>query len=182
VQQNVRGMIPIHAVTAHAHPTEPLAWYLAYRYVGDRATCESIAEAAGVHVERPAVPDDSGTADVLARAVAHTLDHDVVPAIGDPFAASRAKDVRILVEVMERRRRFGAELAAIECAELGELLGAVPATLDAGLAALDAAITDGGLDDAATITYLTRRAYRDEWLHAPAVTLYPDRRWSPLDP
>jgi serine/threonine protein kinase len=36
VQQNVRGMIPIHAVCAHAHPRESLAWYLCYRYVGDR--------------------------------------------------------------------------------------------------------------------------------------------------
>jgi aminoglycoside phosphotransferase (APT) family kinase protein len=182
VQQNVRGMIPIHAVTAHAHPTEPLAWYLAYRYVGDRATCESIAEAAGVHVERPEMPDDRGNGGVLARAAAYTLANDVVPAITDPFAASRANDVRILVEVMERRRRFGAELAAIECAELAGLLGAQPDTLEAGLAALDAAIASGGLDDAATITYLTRRAYRDEWLHAPAVALYPDRRWSPTDP
>ena len=37
------------------------------------------------------------------------------------------------------------------------------------------------MDDAATITYLTRRSYRDEWLHAPAVSLYPDREWSKLD-
>jgi aminoglycoside phosphotransferase (APT) family kinase protein len=182
VQQNVRGMIPIHAVTAHAHPTEPVAWFLAYRYVGDRATCESIAEAAGIEVEPPALPDDSGHGDVLAKAAAYTLEHDVVPKIADPFAASRANDVRILLEVMERRRRFGPELAAIECAELGELLGTTPDTLDAGLAALDAAIAAGGLDDAATITYLTRRSYRDEWLHAPAVALYPDRHWSALDP
>ena len=37
VQQNVRGMIPIHAVTVMAHPREPVAWFLAYRYIGDRA-------------------------------------------------------------------------------------------------------------------------------------------------
>jgi aminoglycoside phosphotransferase (APT) family kinase protein len=182
VQQNVRGMIPIHAVTANAHPTEPVAWFLAYRYVGDRATCEAIAEAAGVAVERPEMPDDGGDADVLARAAAYTLTHDVVPAVADPFAASRANDVRILVEVMERRQRLGPALAAIECAELGELLGAAPATLDAGLASLDAAISGGSLADEAVITYLTRRAYRDEWLHAPAVSLYPDRSWSALDP
>ncbi|MBW1884733.1 MAG: phosphotransferase family protein, partial [Deltaproteobacteria bacterium] len=34
VQQNVRGMIPIHAVCANAHPRESVAWYLCYRYVG----------------------------------------------------------------------------------------------------------------------------------------------------
>ena len=181
VQQNVRGMIPIHAVTVHAHPTEPIAWFLAYRYVGDRATCESIAEAAGVAVERPELPDDSGPGDVLAAAAAHTLGADVTPNLSDPFAISRANDVRILVEVMERRRRFGAQLASIECDELGELLGQRPDDLDDGLRQLDDAIRDGGLDDAATIAYLTRRAYRDEWLYAPAVSLYPERRWSALD-
>ena len=33
----------------------------------------------------------------------------------------------------------------------------------------------------AVITYLTRRAYRDEWLYEPAVSLYPERTWSELD-
>ena len=56
VQQNVRGMIPIHAVTVHAHPGEPVAWYLAYRYVGDRATCEALAAAAGIVVDPPELP------------------------------------------------------------------------------------------------------------------------------
>jgi hypothetical protein len=37
------------------------------------------------------------------------------------------------------------------------------------------------VDDTAVITYLTRRAYRDEWLYEPAVSLYPARTWSPLD-
>lgn len=181
VQQNVRGMIPIHAVTTHAHATEPIAWFLAYRYVGDRATCESIADAAGVHVERPAMPDDGGKGDVLAAAAVHTLQHDVATRLDDPFAVSRANDVRILVEVMERRHRFGPELASIECDELAGLLGERPDDLPTGLRRLDDAIRAGSLDDAATITYLTRRAWRDEWLHAPAVALYPDRRWSPLD-
>ncbi len=181
VQQNVRGMIPIHAVTVHAHPTEPIAWFLAYRYVGDRATCESIAEAAGIVVERPEMPDDSGTGDVLAAAAAHILQHDIGPHLTDAFAASRANDVGILLEVMERRRRFGAQLASIECDELATLLGSRPSDLGEGLRRLDDAIRTGGLDGAATIRYLTRRAYRDEWLHAPAVALYPDRRWSALD-
>ena len=137
VQQNVRGMIPIHAVTVHAHPTEPIAWFLAYRYVGDRATCESIAEAAGLDVARPEMPDDSGSGDVLAAAAGHILEHDVLPKLTDPFARSRAGDVRILVEVMERRRRFGDEIATIECDELGDLLGERPANLADGLAQLD---------------------------------------------
>ena len=82
VQQNMRGMIPIHAVTINPHPREPLAWYLAYRYVGDRSTCEALAEAIGLVVEAPELPDDDdGEDDVLLAAARWALTHDVAPGL-----------------------------------------------------------------------------------------------------
>ncbi len=182
VQQNVRGMIPIHYISENAHPRESLAWYLCYRYVGDRATCESIAEAEGVTVERPELPDgDAGGRDIVAEAAMWSLENDVRPAITDAFATSRARDTELLIRLMDRRRRFAAEIDAVECDELGELLGARPASRAEGTHLLDEAIRAGALPDAGVITYLTRRAYRDEWLHEPAVSLYPERTWSALD-
>jgi hypothetical protein len=47
--------------------------------------------------------------------------------------------------------------------------------------ALNEQILGDEIDDTAVIAYLTRRAYRDEWLHEPAVSLYPTRTWSKLD-
>ena len=181
VQQNVRGMVPIHAVTAMAHPREPIAWYLAYRYVGDRATCEAIAEAMGIAIERPDLPAGAGSSDILADAAQYALEHDVLPHVEGGFGASRAHDVSILVQCIDRRRRFGATLDAIECDEIGALLGRRPKILANGLRALDAAIRARRIDDAAALGYLARRAYRDEWLYAPAAALYPDRAWSPID-
>jgi hypothetical protein len=64
---------------------------------------------------------------------------------------------------------------------MAPLLGARPASAAEGFAALDAKIAAHEVDDDAVITYLTRRAYRDEWLYAPAVALYPARVWSKLD-
>jgi aminoglycoside phosphotransferase (APT) family kinase protein len=181
VQQNVRGMIPIHYITVNAHPRESVAWFLCYRYVGDRATCESIAEAAGVTVERPEMPAAAGERDILAEAAAYAVDNDVQPHLTDLFGKSRANDVKVLVQVMDRKRRYGAALEAIECDEMGALLGTRPATMAEGFRALDDAIKARSLDDTAVITYLTRRSYRDEWLYAPAVALYPERVWSKLD-
>ncbi len=182
VQQNVRGMIPIHYVTQNAHPRESIAWYLAYRYVGDRASAESMAESMGIAVERPEMPSaDSGERDILSEAARYALDHDVAPAIGDAFARARAGDVGILVACIDRRRRYGAAIEAIERDEMGGVLGATPATVTDGFAALDAAITARTLPDETLLPYLARRAYRLEWLHAPACALYPDRRWSPLE-
>ncbi len=181
VQQNVRGMIPIHAITVNAHPRESLAWFLCYRYLGDRATCESLAEAAGLEVERPTMPEGDGEKDIFADAAVWSLERDVTPHLSDPFALSRLGDASILIRIMDRRRRYGALLDAIECDEMTPLLGSRPATRAEGTDALDRMINEGEVDDDAVITYLTRRAYRDEWLFEPAVSLYPTRSWSALD-
>ena len=181
VHQNVRGMIPIHYVCLNAHARESLAWYLCYRYVGDRTTAEMLAQAMEVPIERPEMPEDEGEPDVLADGAIYAQEHDVEGAIQDDFAARRAKDVKLLIGCMDRKRRYGAALAAIECDEIGALLGRTPASLAEGDAALDAAIRAHTLEDPPLIQYLTRRAYRDEWLYAPAASIYPDRRWATLD-
>ena len=173
-------MIPIHAVTVNAHPREPVAWYLAYRYVGDRATCEALAEAMGMPPDRPDLPDDDEGDDVVARAAQYALDHDVVPHLGDPLARSRAADVGVLVACLERRRRLGPALAERERDELGALLGRTPASVEEGLRALDAAVAGDRVDEEGLVRYLTRRAFRDEWLWAPACALYPGRTWAPF--
>ncbi len=181
VHQNTRGMIPIHYVSEHAHPRESLAWYLCYRYVGDRATSEMLAQAMGVEVEAPDLPDAEGTKDVLAEAAAYAQERDVLPAVDDPFAASRARDVTTLIACMDRRRRHGPRLADDDREEWSELLGRRFESHEAARLALAAAIRDGALDDDAAIRALLRKALRDEWLYEPAVALYPGRRWSPLD-
>ncbi len=107
--------------------------------------------------------------------------HDVASVIDDAFAAQRAKDVAILIECMDRKRRYGAAIDEIECDEMALLLGNRPGTVAAGNAALDAAIRAHQIEDALMIEYLTRKAYRDEWLYAPAVAIYPDRKWAALD-
>jgi len=185
VHQNVRGMIPIHFVCLNAHPKESLAWYLCYRYVGDRTTCEMLAAAMEVEIERPEMPEDEGGSDVVAEAAIYAQEHDVAPVIEDRFAAQRAKDVRILIGCMDRKRRYGAAIDEAECEEMGALLGRKPDSVAEGNAQLCAAILErlrpAPLEDAAIIQYLARKAYRDEWLYQPAVDLYPERFWATLD-
>ena len=174
-------MIPIHFVCLNAHPEESLAWYLCYRYLGDRATCEMLAQAMDLEIERPEMPEDEGEPDVLAEGALYAQDRDVTPKLEDKFSAQRAKDVRILIECMDRKRRYGAAIDAIECDEMTLLLGEQPRSIEAGNAALCEAIRGQKIEDAALIEYLTRKSYRDEWLYAPAVAIYPDRFWAKLD-
>jgi len=183
VHQNVRGMIPIHFVCLNAHPRESLAWYLCYRYVGDRSTCEMIAQAMEIAVAPPALPDAAaGEKDVLAESALYAQANDVAPALGgDAFARSRARDVATLVACMDRKRRYGTALEALELDAQGALLGRRPADVVAGDRAIVAAIRAGRLPDESIVPYLTQRAFRDEWLYAPAAALYPERSWSALD-
>ena len=181
VHQNVRGMIPIHHVCINAHARESVAAYLCYRYLGDRATCEVLADAMEVEIERPEMPEDAGAPDVLADSALYAQEHDVAPHVEDPFAQSRVRDVKTLISCMDRKRRYGPTLAEIECEELGELLGARPPSVEEGFERLDAAIREHRLEDPPLIQYLARHAYRDEWLYAPAVALYPNRRWADID-
>jgi len=182
VQQNVRGMIPIHFACSNPSMGESLAWYLCYRYIGDRATAEALAEAMNVPVTVPEMPEPSGAGEeVLLEAAAQTLARDIEPHVDDAFARSRASDAGILLRCAQRERQLGPALQAIECEEMSELLGASISDVEQGNAALVNAINVHQLEDEPLLQYLARRAYRDEWLYAPAAALYPERRWSALD-
>src|ERR1700689_805887 len=176
----MRGMIPIAERTMIADPREPLAWYLAYRYIGDRATLEAMAESMGITIERPEMPVDTGTVDPLAASPDWANEHDVRPALTNPFAKSRAAEVSILVKCMERVRRLGSQIEPADLGELSTLLGRRVDNVTSGNAELDVAIRSRRLDDEQLIRFLGRRAYRLEWLYSPTTLLYPNRQWAPL--
>jgi aminoglycoside phosphotransferase (APT) family kinase protein len=180
VQQNMRGMIPIAERTVIAQPREPLAWYLAYRYVGDRSTLEAMAEFMGITIERPEMPVDRGPMDPLAISADWVNEHDVLSALTTPFARARAHEVSILVRCIERVSRLGKEIERADLAELSQLLGRRFRSAKTSNAALDAAVRAGKLDDHRLIQFLGRRTYRLEWLYSPVTALYPNRQWAPL--
>ncbi|MFK8019854.1 MAG: phosphotransferase family protein [Pseudomonadales bacterium] len=181
VQQNVRGMIPIHYVSLHGNQQESLAWYLCYRYMGDRATAEMLAMAMNVQVEKPGMPDEITKPDVLARSAMQMQKDTVLTSLSDQFAVSRAKDVSALIECMDRRNRYGQAIASAELDDLSAVLGKRPQTIESGRLAFVEKIHTQGLNDEVIISTLLRKAYREEWLHKPAVNLYPDRQWSEID-
>jgi aminoglycoside phosphotransferase (APT) family kinase protein len=181
VQQNVRGMIPIAERTVVANLREPQAWYLAYRYIGDRSTLESMAESMGLQIGAVELPADPGVTDPLAMAADFANEHDVRPTLTDPYAKARALEVSVLIQCMERVQRLGPQIARSDLDDLGELLGHRVNDAAAGNAALDLAIREHRFDDERLIRFFGRRCYRLEWLYSPAARLYPQRRWATLD-
>lgn len=181
VHQNVRGMIPIHAVCEFAPQGESLGWYLCYRYVGDRATAEMLAMAMGLSVTPPELPAEPERCSPLATAAGRALQQSLRPEINDSFALSQLDDTAVLIECMDRIQRFGAELEDAQRSDLATL----PTIKLAPLAHMRAAVCDGIesdlFSDSELLPLLARQAYRDEWLYKPVSRLYPDRHWSELD-
>jgi aminoglycoside phosphotransferase (APT) family kinase protein len=180
VQQNVRGMIPIHATTRHARAQEPLAWYLAYQYVGDRATCDAIAESMGITLTDPELPAE-GELGILAQAVDHALGVDVRSSVQDGFARSRLADAQRMVACIDRLRRYEPAITELERDALADLLGHRPETVADGLTEVDAGIKAGRFRDEEVLPYLAGRCRRLEWLYKPASDMFPDRTWARLD-
>lgn len=181
IQQNVRGMIPIHAACSQPGLRESMAWYLSYRYVGDRSTCEALGDAMNVAVEAPPMPDTSTDRSVLLAAASATLQRDVLPALDSPFARSRLNDTRVLVACAEREQRYGEAVRAACCEDIGRLLKTQTRPYEQAIGQLMEAIDEERVADEPLIQLLARKAYREEWLYQPAAALYPERRWAALD-
>jgi aminoglycoside phosphotransferase (APT) family kinase protein len=178
----IRSVIALAAITEHPDPHNPVALNLAYRIVNDRLTCEAIADAMGIALDRPVFPEVPAGPMTLFDVVVTNLRTDVVPALSADFARNRAEMAAVLTEALEREARIGPAVAAIERAELAELLGRRVTDVRAGLRALDSLIRNGDpTQEEPVLRYLYRRAVRTEELYAPVVALFPSMRIRPID-
>jgi aminoglycoside phosphotransferase (APT) family kinase protein len=184
VHQMVRSVIALYQMTTLNDPTTAVALNLCYRVICDRATCEAIADAMHIELDRP---DPIGEPPALAghtigEVAVDNLRRQVLPAVDDEWATHQLEHATLLVECMDRLARLGPAVDAVEVDELTELLGERPASTADGLARLDARLRQlDGARDEEMLRYLARRAYRAEELYAPVVALFPDRRFSPIE-
>ena len=148
--EKLRGPVDVFRIRYHMVFAElRIAVLSAHREAGDRAllgevgngliygalhkrlTCEALAAALGVSlppVERPEVSPITSQNDLYEACLAQ-IREIIVPAISDPFASARTKSMARILKYLQGVDRFGAEHAAEEYLELGELLGAPPASL-----------------------------------------------------
>ena len=133
-----------------------------------------------IPITRPEMPEE-GKPSLLAKSAMIHLSKDVKPQLDTAFSQSRAEDVAILVECMDREQRFGQQFKRIECEEISQLLDTNIENFEEAMTALNRAILDERLEDSELVPYLARKSYRDEWLYKPVTRLYPDRSWSALD-
>ena len=178
-----RSVIALTALTEYLDPHNPVALNLCYRIVNDRLACEGFADAMGVTLEAPEpLVLEPDAAMSLYDVVVANLHDDVSPALAGDFERNRSDMAALLVESLGRERAFAPEVTAAELDELTPLLGARPASVAEGIAALNDAVPALMEDrQADLLRYLYRRACRTEMVYAPVVTLFPDRTIRPID-
>ncbi|MEO5841905.1 MAG: phosphotransferase family protein [Acidimicrobiales bacterium] len=177
----VRSAVTLGTATATWNPHDPIALNLCYRTVIDRLCCDCMAAHSGVPLERPELQWQPDSRPTLYGAVAGILDAEVEPHVDTAFARGRAREARLVVQALEREYQARPTFDALDVDELTPLLGHRPDDVRAGLAALCDRIVGGPADhDCAILQYLARRAWREEQLLAPVVSLFPNLELRPL--
>ena len=160
-----------------------IASHLIYSTLHARALAEALTGAMGVtaDVEPLADPGPSDRS-WLFDVVLDDLRAHVVPAIGEAFAARRAKGSARLVRYLRELDRFGPTTDRLELDDLAGLLGTPVASLGEGRAELCRRLVAGTVDEATAVRALLRREARAVQLLAPAMGALADRHHAPLPP
>jgi aminoglycoside phosphotransferase (APT) family kinase protein len=162
-----------------------IAWQLIYNTLHTRVLAESLATVDGVPLPDP-LPDAGSSGgggelgwvyDVALR----DLREVVVPALDDPFAATRAKGLARLLKYLQAVEGAGATFADAERSELGDLLDHPVDDLDDGRRALCAAIASGALTAARVLPHCLAQSGRDTALMRGAMGALADRHVTPVD-
>jgi hypothetical protein len=93
----------------------------------------------------------------------------IVPAVGDPFAAQRAKSAARVLKYLREVDRAGDRPVVAELDEVERLLGTRPATVAEGRRRLEADVVDGRLDAVALLPYAWTRVQWEQRLRAGAM-------------
>jgi hypothetical protein len=160
-----------------------IAWQLIYNTLHTRVLGESLAEVAGTPVPAATVDDDAahGTLSWVYDIALDDLREVVVPAIDQPFAATRAKGIARLLKYLQAAATKGPAFDAAERAQLTELVGAPVDDLDSARRALCDAIDAGRLSPERVLPYCLDQAVRDTVLMRGAMGVLADRHVTPVD-
>jgi len=146
-----------------------------------RAAVEGIAEAMGLPLPTLVLPERPfGSNDRSFNVVLEELRALIVPRVQDPLAIHRLKSLARVVKYWQQLDRYGAKFAQDEVTDIQAALGSHHADLAGARAALVRAIEQRSLPDADIVRLLHRRVQRDNFVMAPAMGAFANRRFIPL--
>ena len=168
-------------VIRHRNVTGEPAHAIVSRALNRRLLIEALSEASGVHfalpppLQRPPTPRTPLYEHVLAD-----LRDVVVARSRDSQVVARAKDAAKVIKYLQASDQLGEALEDAEVAALGALLGKLPASDEAGRAALGSAISEGRVSFADALGFFAGQAARQGQLAAAASGGIAHRRYPAL--
>jgi hypothetical protein len=155
---------------AGPQPGADLGNQLIYGTLHARLTVEALAAAAGIRLPGPALPAPAESSHtVYFDSVLSELREVIGPHIDDPFAVSRSKGVARVVKYLREVDRFGGLHREAELADLAQLLGTQPPSVEAAWASVDERVHAGALDAGALLPCAWRQVMRQQQLVGPAM-------------
>lgn len=154
---------------------------LIYGMLHRRLLVEALAHAVGLptqEIEFPECGSDSSYQQVYEATL--SVLKDVTGKATDGLAARWTKGAARLVKYLAEVDRIGAAIDRQEIDELTKLLGEVPASVEAGRAALADQVSRGDLDEFDYVAQLCRGIKRDDFLMRTASGALYHRTWPPL--
>jgi aminoglycoside phosphotransferase (APT) family kinase protein len=181
VENMLRSVIVLRAITARLDVRDPVALNTAYRLLCERFLCECLADAIGVSPPDVALAPVDSTGPSLHGFIADCLRDLVVPALDAGWARDQASAAARLVDHLDAERRLRPACDALEVDDLGTVLGEAPPDVATGRAQLLAALsTWDGAHDEAVVRYLTARSRREELVAACLMDALPRVQLRPL--
>ncbi|MGE0387125.1 MAG: phosphotransferase family protein [Gammaproteobacteria bacterium] len=154
---------------------------LIYGALHHRLLVETLADVMGVTLEPFALPggEERDHAWIYDAALAQIRDV-LVPLSTDPFVVQRAKGLARLLKHLKDCDRLAAAFDAQDLDDLAGLLGARPASIDAGRDALVPLVRERRVDPVAALRYFHRWTTRRTALTRDAMGVLADRHYPPL--
>ncbi|MFO8011307.1 MAG: phosphotransferase [Dehalococcoidia bacterium] len=162
------GLFPvIHSDYPRGDVPENLSWYVLFA----RAMVECLAEAIGIELEEPYIPDPVITGrSPIFDVVIDSLREGQLPRIDDSYRAYRMHSIIRLLEYLRLSEKLSPALDAEELDDLGSVLGNRPANMAEGDHNLQQLVIESGPErDGELVRYFYRRLKRQEAMLRPAM-------------
>ncbi|MEZ4332878.1 MAG: phosphotransferase family protein [Myxococcota bacterium] len=180
VHNLARSVLALAPIRARLDPRDPVALNQCFAILCDRMLCEAIADAMGIELARPVVPEPPSETTLYDIAV-DNLTQDVLPHVQGEFPRDRLTMATLLIRTLARRHALGPGSDAADLETLGDVLGRRPDDLRQGQMALERRIAeDDGRHEEAILRALAALAYRAEAIAAPVVSLFGQTRLRPV--
>lgn len=169
-------------VVQHLDPRSEHTEWIAEDVCSKLATAEALAEAMGIELEPPALPEPAAPrVSQLFGVLEHNLREEQLPHIDDEFRRQRMTMALRLVTHLRNIGEIGREIEALELEDMRKLLGRAPRSVREGQRALDELVRRAGpeLDESLT-RYFHRHALREEALMRGAMGRAEGARISPI--